>query len=220
MYLYPAPRSRMWGPPPYWSLAFTFFWNKNPSCSSTIHATFINNYFLLISSKPRNASINWWLSLGENVYKRRQITDYNIFPGRRKDSITVKVNVKFIPVIGRGGSQGCETSWLPHFFLENRLTDGGKVVSLMCRRLFTPRKIPGTHFCQRLSLPQGHSSAGRIRSTGKSNDIGNRIRDLLACSIVPQPTTLSRAPILTEGGIRVCATDNIQTRNYIYNSVC
>jgi hypothetical protein len=27
-----------------------------------------------------------------------------------------------------------------------------------------PRKIPGTYFCQRLSRPQGHSAAGRIRS--------------------------------------------------------
>jgi hypothetical protein len=28
-----------------------------------------------------------------------------------------------------------------------RLIDGGKVVSPMHRPLFTPRKIPGTHFC-------------------------------------------------------------------------
>jgi hypothetical protein len=35
--------------------------------------------------------------------------------------------------------------------------------------------------------------AGRIRSVEKSNDlIVNRIRDLPACSIVPQPTTLQR----------------------------
>jgi hypothetical protein len=33
---------------------------------------------------------------------------------------------KAIPVTGRGGSQGCETSRLPHF-LDNRLTDGGEV---------------------------------------------------------------------------------------------
>jgi hypothetical protein len=42
--------------------------------------------------------------------------------------------------------------------------------------------------------PQGHSAAGRMRSIEKSSDlIGNRTRDLLACSIVPQPTTLPRA---------------------------
>jgi hypothetical protein len=32
-----------------------------------------------------------------------------------------------IPVTDRGGQYGCETSRLPHF-LDNRLTDGGKVV--------------------------------------------------------------------------------------------
>jgi hypothetical protein len=32
--------------------------------------------------------------------------------------------------------------------------------------------------------------AGSIRSIEKSNDIGNRTRDLQACSIVSQPTTI------------------------------
>jgi hypothetical protein len=36
--------------------------------------------------------------------------------------------------------------------------------------------------------------AGRIRSIEKSNGLnGNRIRDLPACNIVPQPTTLPSA---------------------------
>jgi hypothetical protein len=50
--------------------------------------------------------------------------------------------------------------------LDNRLTDGGKVVSPMHRPHFTPQKLyfsaSGTHFCQRLSTPQVHSAAGRI----------------------------------------------------------
>jgi hypothetical protein len=55
----------------------------------------------------------------------------------------------------------------------------------------TPGKIPSTHFCQRLNRPQGHIAAGRITSIEKSNDlIGNRTRDLPACSILPQPTML------------------------------
>jgi hypothetical protein len=53
---------------------------------------------------------------------------------------------KDIPVTGHGGPQGFETSRLPHF-LDNQLTDGGQVISLMHHLLFTPRKIPGTHFC-------------------------------------------------------------------------
>jgi hypothetical protein len=63
------------------------------------------------------------------------------------------------------------------------------------RQPFILRKIPGIHFCWRLSRPQGHSAAGMIRSIEKSNDlIGNRTRVFPACSIVPQPTTLLRAP--------------------------
>jgi hypothetical protein len=59
-----------------------------------------------------------------------------------------------------------------------------------------PWDIPSTHFCYRLSQPQGHSAAGRIMSMKNSNDtIGNRTRDLPACSAVPQPTALPRAPI-------------------------
>jgi hypothetical protein len=42
---------------------------------------------------------------------------------------------------------------------------------------------------------QSHSAAGRIRSIEKSNDlIGDKTRDLSACSIVPQPTMVPGAP--------------------------
>jgi hypothetical protein len=52
----------------------------------------------------------------------------------------------------------------------------------MRRPPFTPRKIPGTHFCYGLSRPQGHRVDGRIRSIEKLSDlIGNRTRDLPAC---------------------------------------
>jgi hypothetical protein len=40
---------------------------------------------------------------------------------------------KAISVTGRGDPWGCETSRLPHF-LENRITDGGEVVSLTPRQ--------------------------------------------------------------------------------------
>jgi hypothetical protein len=52
---------------------------------------------------------------------------------------------KAIPVSGRGGPQSCETSRLPHF-LDNRLTDGGEVVSLMHRPLFAPQESPWYSF--------------------------------------------------------------------------
>jgi hypothetical protein len=44
---------------------------------------------------------------------------------------------KAIPVPGHGGPQGCETLRVLQY-LDNRLTDGGKVVSLTRRPLFTP----------------------------------------------------------------------------------
>jgi hypothetical protein len=74
---------------------------------------------------------------------------------------------------------------MPHF-LDNRLTDGGEVVCITRRPLFTPRMILDTHLCYSLSQPQGHSAAGRSRSIENSNDlIGNRTRDLPACRVVP-----------------------------------
>ena len=40
--------------------------------------------------------------------------------------------------------------------------EGGKVVSPRHRPPLPPGNIPGTHFCQRLSQPQGHTAAVRI----------------------------------------------------------
>jgi hypothetical protein len=55
--------------------------------------------------------------------------------------------------------------------------------ALRTGRLYSQGNISGTHFCQRLIRPQGHSAAERIMSMKNSNDIiGNRTRDLLACS--------------------------------------
>ena len=63
-----------------------------------------------------------------------------------------------------------------------------KVVSLSALPL-PPGNIPGTHFCWRLIVPQGHSAAGMVISMKNSNDtIGNRTRDLPACGVVPKPT--------------------------------
>jgi hypothetical protein len=41
-----------------------------------------------------------------------------------------------IPVTGRGGLQGCEISRLPHV-IDSLFTDGGELVGLMGRPLFT-----------------------------------------------------------------------------------
>jgi hypothetical protein len=48
-----------------------------------------------------------------------------------------------------------------------------------------PGSIPGTHFCLRLSEPQGQSATGRITSMKNSNGTnGNRTRDLPFSSAV------------------------------------
>jgi hypothetical protein len=70
-----------------------------------------------------------------------------------------------------------------------------RLSALRTGRTFAPRKIPGTYFCKILSGPQGHSAAGTTGSIEKSSEIGNRTRDLPACSMVPQPTTLPHAPL-------------------------
>jgi hypothetical protein len=49
-------------------------------------------------------------------------------------------------------------SRIPHL-LDSWLTVGGLVVSLTRLQRFNPREIPGSHFCLRLSKPQGHSTA-------------------------------------------------------------
>jgi hypothetical protein len=72
----------------------------------------------------------------------------------------------------RRGPKGCETSRLP-YFLDNRLTDGGEVASLT-------RQTATLH-------PQGDSWYSFLL---EADLIGSRTRDLPACSIVPQPSTL------------------------------
>jgi hypothetical protein len=65
---------------------------------------------------------------------------------------------KAIPVTG------CETSRHPHF-LDNRLTDGVKVVSLRRRSAaFYPQESSWYSFLLEAGTTQGHSEAGRINS--------------------------------------------------------
>jgi hypothetical protein len=64
---------------------------------------------------------------------------------------SVKKKVKLSPLTGLEGLQGCEMLRIPHY-LDNRLTDGGKVVSPMHPPHFTLQEhyhfhVSGTHFC-------------------------------------------------------------------------
>jgi hypothetical protein len=64
---------------------------------------------------------------------------------RTSNPIVIKEG-KTVPVTGREGTEGCGTPRLT-YFLDNRHTDEGEAASLTRRPPFTPRKIPGTHFC-------------------------------------------------------------------------
>jgi hypothetical protein len=54
------------------------------------------------------------------------------------NSINIKKD-KPIPVTDRGGPEGCETLRLP-YSPDNRLTDGGEIVSLTRRPPFNPQE--------------------------------------------------------------------------------
>jgi len=72
-----------------------------------------------------------------------------------------------------------------------------KVVRLSGLRtglLYRPGNIPGTCLSEKLIRPQGHS-AGRKDYVNK-NTIGNRTRDLPACSLVPQLITPLRGIVV------------------------
>ena len=76
-------------------------------------------------------------------------------------------------------------------FVDNRHMKVARLSALHTGPLYPPRKIPGTHFCCRSRRPQGHSTAGRIRSMQNCSDPnGNRTRDHPACTAVPQQNAL------------------------------
>jgi hypothetical protein len=56
-----------------------------------------------------------------------------------------KVKKVKLPYTGSEGPQGCETSRLPHY-LDNRLTDGGEVVSLYAPAALYPQEDSGYSF--------------------------------------------------------------------------
>ena len=62
-----------------------------------------------------------------------------------------------------------------------------KSSALLTGRFYPPVNIRGTHFCQRLRRPQGHSANRKKKSMKNSNNaIGIQTRDPPSCSAVPQ----------------------------------
>jgi len=88
-----------------------------------------------------------------------------------------------VPLQAWSDPEGSKKLRFPDFM--TTAEDGGKIVSLTHRPSLPPGNTPGTHFCSRLSRPQGHSVTGRIMSLKNSNGIiGNRTRDLPVCSVM------------------------------------
>jgi len=71
-----------------------------------------------------------------------------------------QVKGKAVPLQDWSGPEGSRKLRLPDFVTAAQ--DGGKAVSLTHRPPLPPGNAPGTHFCHRLSRPQGHSVIGRI----------------------------------------------------------
>jgi len=91
---------------------------------------------------------------------------------------------KAVPLQAWSGPEGSRKLRFPDFMTTAQ--DGGKVESLTHRPPLPPGNTPGTHFCYRMSRPQGHSATGRIMSLKNSNDtIENRTRDMQVCTVVP-----------------------------------
>jgi len=84
---------------------------------------------------------------------------------------------KSVPLKAWSSPEGSRKLRFPDFVTSAQ--EGGKVVSLTHRPHLPPGNPPGTHFCYRLSRPQGFSVVGRIVSMKNSKDtIWDRTSDL------------------------------------------
>jgi hypothetical protein len=97
-----------------------------------------------------------------------------------------------------------------------------RLSALRTGRLCPPGNTPGTHFCKRLSRPQGHSAIGRIMSTEKSNDtLWNRTSDLPICSTELSSTVNRLKTNYTSKCKRVCNRHiNVKKKTAPIYSLC
>jgi hypothetical protein len=72
----------------------------------------------------------------------------------------IKGKCKAVPLEAWDGPEGSSKLRFPDVLTTAQ--DGAKVVSLTHRPHLPPGNTPSTHFCQRLSRPQGHSAIRRI----------------------------------------------------------
>jgi hypothetical protein len=141
---------------------------------------------LSVASKKRLSVLRSWLCI---LPAYVLVGTSHSFPGPKtgvscNGSLMPSSKGKAVPLQAWSGPEGSGKLRFPDYMTTAQ--DGGKVVSLTHRPPLTPGNAPGTHFCWRLSRPQGHSAIGRIISMISSNNaIWNRINDLPICSTVP-----------------------------------
>ena len=87
-----------------------------------------------------------------------------------------------------------------HAYATTGTTNKADLSATSARCALPPRKFLGTHFCQRLSGPQGYlmrTERGVHLKTSKDRT-GNKTRNLSPCGIVSQPTAAQLAPLPTD----------------------
>jgi len=103
----------------------------------------------------------------EKLCRARQATYGNIIwrmsrwiSGATNTRSEYVIKGKAVPSQAWSGPEGCRKLRFPDFMTTAQY--GSKVVSLTHRPHLPPGNAPGTHFCYRLSRPQGHIAIGRI----------------------------------------------------------
>jgi hypothetical protein len=92
-------------------------------------------------SEERSASIFWVTRIGELGTALAYVATDARFEEVHSITRTTRCKSKAISVTGRGGLKGCKMLRIPHC-LDNRLTDGGKIVSPTLRPLlYSPETI-------------------------------------------------------------------------------
>ena len=105
-------------------------------------------------------------------------------------------------------------------FLDNPHMRVVRLSALIAGRLYPPGTIPGTHFCLRLSRPQGHTAAEKdTLMKSSSENIGNRTHNLPVWSTAPQATApqLSPPPVSCIYGV---FNEVVNISSYIQRRVC
>jgi hypothetical protein len=129
-----------------------------------------------VKIKIKSDKLNWYKSVDKDLKtKPTKFWKYvSSFKGKGKA----------VPLQAWSGPEGSRKLRFPDCMTTAQ--DDGKVVSLTHRLTLPPENSPGTHFCYRLSRPQGHSVIRRITSMKNSSDtIWNWTSNLPIYSTVP-----------------------------------